>query len=398
MNAETQATSIWIATTPTTNYPSLSGEIDVDTVVIGGGIAGISVAHLLKEKGQRVALIEANRIVEGTTGNTTAKVTSLHGLTYAKLLKRYGEAGAKIYGQANQAAIDKIEEIVTKYSIDCDFLRLPAYTYAQSAGDRGKVQAEAEAAKAVGLPASYVDTVPLPYETFGAVMFDNQAQFHVRKYLLRLAEIINGDGSFIFEHTKALDIRSTDDSCQVITDKGTMTARDIVVATHAPFYDPNGDYKDLFEFKDYALGLLIEEPTPPGEFFSTGKEPHSIRYQPTPEGDVIIVGGKSEAEMEAEDPEEAFELVADDYSNKFIIKHVAYKWFTEDFGTDDRASYIGQLSRNQEHVYVATGFNGWGMTNGVVAGMLLSDRITGKENEWSDFFDKFKREKYQKGI
>lgn len=394
MDAETQATSIWIATTPTTNYPSLPGNMSVDTVVVGGGIAGISVAHLLKEKGQRVALIESDRIVEGTTGNTTAKVTSLHGLKYAKLLKRYGEAGAKIYGDANQAAINKIEEIVKQYAIDCDFLRLPAYTYAQSPNDREKVQAEVEAAKSLGLPASYVDDVPLPYETFGAVVFDNQAQFHVRKYLLRLAEIIDGDGSFVFEHTKALDIRLSDNARQVITDKGTITARDVVIATHVPFYDPEEDYKDLFEFKDYALGLLIDEETPQGEFFSTGNEPHSIRYQPMPEGDIIIVGGKSEAEVEAP-PEKAFQLVKDDYSDKFTIKHVAYQWFTEDFATKDGASYIGQLSRGYDHIYAATGFNGWGMTNGVVAGMILSDRITGKDNEWSDFFDKFKREKYQ---
>jgi glycine/D-amino acid oxidase-like deaminating enzyme len=395
MNAETQATSIWIATTPTTSYSSLSRDIDVDTVVVGGGIAGISAAHLLKEKGQRVALIESERIVEGTTGNTTAKVTSLHGLKYASLLTRYGESGAKIYGDANQAAIDRIEEIVNRYNIDCDFLRLPAYTYAQSAEDSDKVRAEAKAAKSLGLPASYIDDVPLPYETFGAVMFDNQAQFHVRKYLLRLAEMIDGNGSFVFEHTKALDIRSTDNSCQVVTDKGTVTARDIVVATHAPFYDPDEDYKDLVEFKDYALGLLIDEETPQGEFFSTGREPHSIRYQPTPEGDIIIVGGKSAAEMEATTPKEAFQLVKEDYSNKFTIKRVAYEWFTEDYSTKDGASYIGQLSRNNSHIYVATGFNGWGMTNGVVAGMILSDRITGQHNEWSDFFDRFKREEYR---
>jgi glycine/D-amino acid oxidase-like deaminating enzyme len=390
MNAETQAASIWIATTPTTSYPSLSGNMNVDTVVVGGGIAGISVAHLLKEKGQRVALVEADRIVEGTTGNTTAKVTSLHGLKYASLLKRYGEAGATIYGDANQAAIDKIEENVKQHSIDCDFLRLPAYTYAQSADDKEKVRTEAEVAKSLGLPATYTEDIPLPYETFGAVMFANQAQFHVRKYLLKLAEIIDGSGSFVFEHTKALDIRSTNDTLQLITDKGVITANDIVVATHAPFYDPDEDYKDLFEFKDYALGLLIDEETPQGTFFSTGEEPHSVRYQPTVEGDVIIVGGKKEAAT----PEETFQLVKEDYSDKFTIQHVAYQWFTEDFATKDGASYIGQLSRNQEHVYVATGFNGWGMTNGTVAGMILSDRITGKYNEWSDFFDKFKREGY----
>jgi len=398
MNTEPDARSIWIATTPSTSYPSLGHDIEVDTVVVGGGIAGISIAHMLKESGQTVALIEKDRIIEGTTGNTTAKVTSLHGITYAKLTKRFGEAGARLYGEANEAAISKIEEIIHQYAIDCDFSRLPAYTYAQTKDDTAKVRQEAEAALQVGLPASFVENVPLPYATFGAVMFENQAQFHVRKYLLALAEIINSDGSSAFEHTTALDIHTDGQgNYQLITDKGIVSAKDIVVATHKPFYDPKGTYKDLFEFKDYALGVYIEEPTPQGEFFSTGKEPHSVRYQPTDKGDVIIIGGKSEAEMAADTPEEAFRLTKEDYNTKFTIKQVGYQWFTEDYATKDGVPYIGRLLSNDKHIYVATGFNGWGMTSGVLAGMILSDRITGQSNPWSVFFDTFTRESYRIG-
>ena len=395
-NTETETRSIWIATTPSTSYPSLNRDIAVDTVVVGGGIAGISIAHMLKEKGQTVALIEKDRIVEGTTGNTTAKVTSLHGITYTKLLKRFGEPGAHLYGEANEAAISKIEEIIGRYDINCDFSRLSAYTYAQTQGDTEKVRQEAEAARRAGLPASFVENVPLPYETFGAVMFKNQAQFHVRKYLLALAEIINSEGSYIFEHTTAVSIRmGDDDTYNLITDEGVVSANDIVVATHKPFYDPKGTYEDLFEFRDYALGVYIKEPTPQGEFFSTGKEPHSVRYQPTDKGDVIIIGGKSEAEMAADTPEEAFRLTKEDYNNKFTITRVGYQWFTEDYATKDGVPYIGRLLGNDEHIYVATGFNGWGMTSGVLAGMILSDRITGRSNPWGDFFDTFTRESYR---
>ena len=398
MNTEPDARSIWIATTPSTSYPSLGHDIEVDTVVVGGGIAGISITHMLKESGQTVALIEKDRIVEGTTGNTTAKVTSLHGITYAKLTKRFGEVGARLYGEANEAAISKIEETVRQYAIDCDFSRLSAYTYAQTQDDTTKVRQEAEAAHRVGLPASFVENVPLPYETFGAVMFENQAQFHVRKYLLALAEIIDGNGSNVFEHTTALNVQTNSQGgYQLITNKGIVSAKDIVVATHQPFYDPKGTYEDLFEFKDYALGVYIKEPTPQGEFFSTGKEPHSVRYQPTDKGDVIIIGGKNEGAMAAQTPEEAFRLTKKDYDKKFTITHVGYQWFTEDYATKDGVPYIGRLLSNDEHIYVATGFNGWGMTSGVLAGMILSDRITGQSNPWSVFFDTFTRESYRIG-
>ncbi len=394
MDTMTQAASVWMATTPRTNYAPLTQDITVDTVIVGGGIAGISVAQCLKELGQRVALVESGRIVEATTGNTTAKVTSLHGLIYSTLIKNFTEEGASIYGLANEAAITRIEDLVKKHVIDCDFTRLSAYTYAQEPSDTEKVKFEAEITKKLGLPAAYTNDVPLSYPTFGAVMFNNQAQFHVRKYLLALAAIIDGDGSCILENTKALDIKADGGKRQLVTDRGIITANDIVVATHEPFYDPNGDYTDMSTFRDYALGVLLNDPAPNGEFFSTGDEPHSIRTQPTKDGDIVIIGGKSAAEMEADSIEQAYELVEKDYAGKFDIKRVVYKWNTHDLATSDGASYIGQLSRDQKHVWVATGFNGWGMTNGVLAGMILSDRITGKDNPWSDFFDRFGRQRY----
>jgi glycine/D-amino acid oxidase-like deaminating enzyme len=396
MDKRTQAKSVWIATTPQTTYASLTKDITVDVAVVGGGIAGISVAHRLKELGKKVALVESGRIVEASTGNTTAKVSSLQGLMYTTLTKNFTDEGARIYGQANEAAIDEIESIVAKYDIDCDFSRVDAYTYAQDESGNAQVKAEAEAAKRLGLPASYTADVPLPFQTFGAVKFTNQAQFHVRKYLLALAENIDGEGSSLLENTKALTIKQDGDTRQLVTDKGVVTARDIVVATHEPFYDPDGEYADLSKFRDFALGLLINQATPQGEFFSTGDDPHSIRAQPTEDGDIIIVGGKSDAEMKARSDDDAYDLTEKDYAQKFDINRVVYKWNTYDLATSDGASYIGRLSKNLPHVFVATGFNGWGMTNGVLAGMLLGDRITGNENPWSEFFDKFSRERYSR--
>lgn len=394
MNVRTRAISLWLATTPATNYPTLPGNLTVDTVVVGGGIAGISVAYELTAMGQRVALVEAGRIAEATTGNTTAKVTSNHGLKYTQLLKNYTDEGVRLYAAANEAAIDRIEHLISIHKIDCDFSRLPAYTYAQIPDDADKVRAEADAAARLGLPASYTADIPLPYQTYGGVMFANQAQFHVRKYLLALADMVVKQGGHIFEHTKATDIQTADDTYCVVTERGTITANDIVVATHEPFYDPDNNYNDFFKFHDFAIGVTIDGETPAGEFFSTGNEPYSIRTQSSPQGDILILGGKSEAETNAATAEEAYDLTRKDYDDKFTIRDVLYTWTTYDLATDDGASCIGLLSRGQPHIYVATGFSGWGMTNGVAAGMILCDRITGKPNPWYTFFDPFERARY----
>ena len=214
--------------------------------------------------------------------------------------------------------------------------------------------------------------------------------------LLALAEQIAGGGSHVLEHTKATGIETDGDKQRLSTDHGTITTKDIVIATHEPFHDPGKEYADMTKFRDFALGILIKEDTPPGEFFSTGEEPHSIRVQATEDGDIIIIGGKSKDEMAAKNDEEAYELVEKDYSKKFSIERVVYKWNTYDLATTDGASYIGRLAEDDPHVLVATGFNGWGMTNGVLAGLLIGDRITGKENPWADFFDKFSRKQYQR--
>ncbi len=395
MEKNAKNTSVWIGTTPQTNYPSLKEDIVVDAVVVGGGITGLSCALLLKEKGLKVALFEKGKIVEKTTGNTTAKVTSLNSLIYAKLLKKFSEEGAKMYGEANEAAISKIEELVNKYHITCDFLRTSAYTYAENEKDTKQVQEEAQAAKSLGLPAEFTENVPLPYQTYGAVKFTNQAQFHVRKYLLALAEVVHSDCSCVFEQTTVQDIQKDGNKYKVITDKGTITSEYVVQASHRPFYDPEGQYKDLSAFRDYALGVLIEEPTPQGLFYSTGQDPYSIRYQPTDEEDIIIVGGEGTDEAKAGNSEDAYKKLEEKYSKKFTIKDVKYKWYTFDMGTNNGVPNIGRLSKNMGNIYVATGFGGWGMTNGTAAGMIISDLITQDNNQWSGFFDVFTRDSYR---
>ena len=185
----------------------LNTRTDVDAVVIGGGIAGISTALFLKQAGINVALIEADRIAKGVSGYTSGKITSQHILIYRYLIDKFGFDMAKQYADANQAAIEKIAGIIKTSRINCDFFRKTAYTYAETDETMEKLIDEAAAAKNLGLPAYLNEKVPIPIPAKGAVCFSGQAQFHPRKYLLKLAEMIPGDGSMVFENTRATGIK-----------------------------------------------------------------------------------------------------------------------------------------------------------------------------------------------
>ena len=183
-------------------FPQLKEGLKVDTVILGGGIAGITTATLLKDLGYKVALIESDRIIKDVTIGTTAKISVAPNMIYSDLIKNLGKSKAQVYANVNQKALDKIAEIVSEKEIKCEFQRIPLYIYTEADDKVGKINDEIEAAKELGLPVSKVDKVPLPFKTAGALMYKNQAQFHPRKYLLALAENLDGDGCYIFENTR----------------------------------------------------------------------------------------------------------------------------------------------------------------------------------------------------
>ncbi|HMB49893.1 MAG TPA: FAD-binding oxidoreductase, partial [Natronoarchaeum rubrum] len=184
--------SLWLATTPTTDYEPLDGGLHVDVAVVGGGIAGLTTALELKERGSTVAVVEADRVVTGATGHTTAKVTSQHGLRYSTLTEKFDRRTAEQYGRANEAAIDEVERIVEKHGIDAQFRRTPSYVYAESEENVSKIREEDRAATQAGLPSAFVQETDLPFDVEGAVKFAEQAEFHPRKYLLGVVEAVHG--------------------------------------------------------------------------------------------------------------------------------------------------------------------------------------------------------------
>lgn len=231
--ADLPSVSIWNATEPGRPYPSLAADLEVDVAIVGAGIVGLTAAHLLKAAGRTVAVLEARRVAAQVTGGSTAKITSQHGAVYSDLIGRHGEAAARQYGQANEAAIRTIAATAERLGVDCDLETTASYVFTRSPDGVESLCAEADAAASLGLPASFVDTVPVGVSALGAVRFDRQAQFHPRKYLLAMADAIKGEGSHVFEDTRAIDV--DDSPCVVRTALGEVQAGAVIIATNLPF-------------------------------------------------------------------------------------------------------------------------------------------------------------------
>lgn len=378
-------TSAWLDTTPETSYDPLPGDREVDAAVVGGGITGLTAAVELAAAGEDVALLEADRIVTGITGKTTAKVTSLHGLVYDDLRSSRGRTAARQYATANERAIDVIADRVERHGIDCEFERTPAYTYATSRDRRDEIRAEAEAAESVGLPAAFVEDVPLPYDVDAAVRVDDQAHFHPREYLLGVAEAFEENGGRIYEETEVTDV-DAGRRTRVVTDRGTVRADDVVVATHFPIVDRQLLFARQYPHRGYVLAVRTPDAPTEGMYYRAGSPTHSVRPHVAGQDDLVLVSGEGHKTGHG-DAAERYRRLARWARAQFDVEEIPYRWSTQDYFTADDVPIVGRAGPSSDGVYVATGFGGWGMTNGTAAGALLADRILDRETAWGDVYD-----------
>jgi glycine/D-amino acid oxidase-like deaminating enzyme/nitrite reductase/ring-hydroxylating ferredoxin subunit len=379
--------AFWIDTAPHANYPTMPGNTSVDVAVLGGGMTGLTAAVLLKRLGKTVAVIEARRIAEGGTGHTTAKLTSQHKLIYETLIEKHGEEKARRYAGANEAAIDRIEAFVNEKNIECDFRRLPAYMYTEDKDVLSELEAEVAAAQKVGLPASFVREVPLPFPIKGAVRFDDQAQFHVRKYLLPLAEEIPGGGSYLFENTRALEVKEGL-QCRVQTDRGRVIAKDVIIATHIPLTFKGQFWDKATPQREYGIAVRMG-PTRDleGLFINAESPTRSVRTASRDGETELIVVGETHKTGEEPDTERRYRNLEEWAQERFGVTAFENRWSAQDYYSFDGLPYVGKIGARSEHVYIATAFAAWGMTNGTAAAMLLSDLIVGEGNRWAYLYD-----------
>ena len=378
--------SVWLDTASDHDFPALDRPLSVDVAVLGGGIVGVSTALLLKRAGMTVAVIEADRVGAGVTGHTTAKLSSLHGLAYARLSSSFGDDGARAHGEANQAGIEQIAQWVEAEQIDCDFRRKPNYTYATTRESLLDIEREVEAAQRAGLPASYTEETDLPYPIAGAVRFEDQAEFHPRRFVLALAALVQGDGSHVFEATRATGV-SEGRPCRVKTTGPAVTAGAVVVATHFPFLDRGLYFARIHPERSYALGLRVRGSTPQGMYISADQPTRSVRSHPVSGGELLIVGGEGHKTGQGGDTIERYRTLERFGREHWDVESIEYQWSSQDNEAVDHVPYIGKFAPHSRRLYTATGFRKWGLAQGVAAAMILEDLILGRKNPWASLYD-----------
>ncbi len=377
--------SVWIDSYPGRPFPALLGDLSVDVAIVGGGITGITAALLLERAGLSVAVIEALEVGRANTGLTTAHLTAVLDSRWHTLIDKFGRDGARLAADAQRAAIDRIEALIREHELDCGFARVPGWLYSESSKDRAELERELEAATELGFECSFIDDVPLPFEVDCGLRFENQARFHPREYLMPLASLIPGRGSFVFENTRVLEI-DDGEPCRVTTEGGVVTAKEVIVAAHVPVSNRIFLHTKLAAYRSYVLGAYTKEPIPDGLYWDTDDPYHYLRVHPFEDRPLLIAGGADHKVGQEGDARRAFAELTDYLRDRFGQVEIAHRWSGQIIETLDGLPYVGRNSLS-DHVYVATGYSGNGMTNGTIAAMLISDLILDRQNPWAELFD-----------
>lgn len=376
--------SIWSKTTQVPRGKEPDGEIYVENVVIGAGMAGILTAYMLKKKGEDVIVIEADRIAGGQTKNTTAKITAQHDLIYHEMIKKAGFKRAERYAEANMAAVKEYEKIIRAERISCHFEKLPSYLYTTEETGKEKLQREAEAANALGIDSYYIEENEineineLPFKVAGAVCFENQAQFHPLEFIKALSEKLN-----IYENARVMSVHGH----VITTDKGIVTAENIIFATHYPLANVPGFYF-IRQHQERSYVLALEGNKVPqklsGMYYGIDKDGLSFR---SADGRLLLGGGSHRTGKKVKNCEKAgYSYLRKQAEQYYPDAEETAFWAAQDCIPHDRIPFIGRYSVFRPYWYVATGFKKWGMTSSMIGAMIISDMICGRNNPYEKTF------------
>ena len=358
--------SIWVKTEQLPQFNPLPGDLNTDVLVIGGGLAGLLCTWQFSQAGINCALVEANRLCSGITKNTTAKVTSQHGLIYHKLIQEFGVDTALLYLQANQNALARLRKFCQ--TVDVDFTDEDAFVY--SIDDKQKIDKELVALEKIGFSAEFRARLPLPFPIAGAVRFPGQAQFYPLKFTAVIAKNLR-----IFERTKVLELMPK----KAFTDRGTISAEKIIIATHFPILNKHGGYfLKLYQHRSYVLALK-NAPHISGMYVDESKKGLTFRSA----NDLLLLGGGSHRTGQSGGGWKQLEAFVHRY---YPDARETARWATQDCMSLDGIPYIGQYAKRTPDLYVATGFNKWGMTSSMVAAMILVDLVQEHPNPYASAF------------
>ncbi len=382
----------------TANVPSLESlttNLSTNVVIVGAGIAGLTTAYLLTEQGQSVVVLDDGPIGGGMTARTTAHITNALDDRFYELERLFGESGARLAAQSHTAAIDKIEEVVTRERINCGFARVDGFLFAGPNGSLEVLEEEIAAAHRAGLKEiAWLDRAPLDFwDTGPCLRFPRQAQFHPMKYLSGLAEAIQRDGGKIFTGTHADEIRGGRNAYVTTASGYEIRCDSIVVATNSPVNDLVAVHTKQAPYTTYVIGARIPKLSVPSLLLWDApkdlSEPyHYLRIAEDDDHDVLILGGEDHKTGQKHDGAQRWGKLEQWTRHRFpMIEDIEFRWSGQVMEPVDGLAFIGRNPSDAENVFIATGDSGMGMTHGTIAGMLLTDLILARENDWAGLYD-----------
>ena len=377
--------SIWLETRQPPSFPSLSGDIQTDVAIVGGGLTGIVAAYLLAREGKKVVVLEGRRIGHGETGHTTAHLTEMIDAGYSTISKQFGKSEARQVARASRLAIETIATIAERESIDCRFRRLPAFLYTERKERAEDLVREAAAASEAGIRATYTKEVPLPYPVIGAIRFEGQADYHSLAFLSGVASAAVRDGVTFHEDTKVLDV-SDGDPTTIKTERGVVRATDVLLTANVPVNQRGILQTKLPAYRSYAVAALLTRALEPGLYWDDYDPYHYVRTLDIDGSVWLIAGGEDHRTGVDVDTEECFAKLESWTREKFGVERFDYRWSGQIIEPPDGLPYIGRVGFT-EHVWVSTGYSGQGMTFGTFGGTMLTDLVLGRKSEWEDLFD-----------
>lgn len=365
----------------------LEKDINADVCIIGGGICGITTAYYLIKKGYKVVVIEKGEIAHKTTGHTTAKITSQHGLIYHYLSNQYGVKFAKKYFEANEEAIKNIKNIIDENNIVCDYEIKDNYIYTCDEKNVEKIKEEAECLKNINENSQETQETNLPFKVLDAVKFKNQAQFNPLKYVNGLVKFILDNGGEIYTNTLCTDIKKGNGKYTVYTNMNKINSEFVVLTSGYPFLKIPGFYfAKMYQSSSYVIGVETKQELPNGMYLSIDEPIYSFRTVNNNGKNLLLIGGMDHKTGEKVNYEQTYGMLEKEAKRLYPDCNVLYKWSTRDAITLDKIPYIGEYSNLLPDMYVATGFNKWGMTSSNISANIIVDKIEGKENIYEDIF------------